>query len=238
MALDRENILRDAWLSGRGGTLSGKEAARAWALREVWRDEGKPTYGMNQYIARKVQKVGGGHPQRQAVSKLLQSIDNDDDWFPGKSASSKSGPDSAINGTNQAVIAASAMAMKARGVEPTYARLVAANPKAALNPVSKKPVGKKRIYSIMKEYCYDEDPADPWTHRPRLSRTALTKTAMERRLAWAQHVKGLNHSGTWYYKRLVWTDLCNSILPRSEKRASEQALARKGKKAWGSEGTK
>ena len=33
--------------------------------------------------------------------------------------------------------------------------------------------GKKRSYSIMQEFCYDEDPEDTWSHRARLSRQAL-----------------------------------------------------------------
>ena len=43
-------------------------------------------------------------------------------------------------------------------------------------------------------------------------------------------MRGLNHQGAWYYRRLVWTDICNEILPLSEPKANEQALARKGKK--------
>ena len=31
---------------------------------------------------------------------------------------------------------------------------------------------------------------------------------------------------------MVWTDLCNNILPRSKAKATEQALARKAKKGW------
>ena len=30
----------------------------------------------------------------------------------------------------------------------------------------------------------------------------------------------------------MWTDICNKILPLSEKKATEQALARKGKRGW------
>ena len=36
----------------------------------------------------------------------------------------------------------------------------------------------------------------------------------------------------WFYNHVVWTDLCSSIVPLSEKTASEMALARKGKKGW------
>ena len=35
----------------------------------------------------------------------------------------------------------------------------------------------------------------------------------------------------------MWTDLCNSILPTTEEKATEQALARKGKKGWQSDGS-
>lgn len=238
MASDRETILSEAWLGGRGGTLSGKEVARAWALRQVWRDDGKTEHGMWAYIASKVWKVGGGHPQGEAVKKLLVKIDNDPTWYPGKNSDTTPGPKSPISGTNQALIAQSAMAMKERGTEPTYPLIIAANPRAALNPDTNKPVGKKRIYSIMQEFCYDEDPEDTWSHRARLSRQALPDDVKAKRATFADHVQKLNHQGAWFFRRVVWTDLCNSVLPRSEKKATEQALARKGKKGWGSEGTK
>ena len=44
---------------------------------------------------------------------------------------------------------------------------------------------------------------------------------------WGEWMRGLNHQGAWYYRRLVWTDICNKILPLSEPKANEQALARK-----------
>ena len=31
---------------------------------------------------------------------------------------------------------------------------------------------------------------------------------------------------------MIWTDLCHSLLPRTEAKAKEQALARKGRKGW------
>ena len=37
---------------------------------------------------------------------------------------------------------------------------------------------------------------------------------------------------------MIWTDICNSILPLTEKKATDQALARKGRKGWGSDATK
>ena len=59
---------------------------------------------------------------------------------------------------------------------------------------------------------------------------------MSNRCAWAQAVLALNHRVTWYFRRVVWTDICNTILPRTEKKATDQALARKGGKGWISEG--
>jgi hypothetical protein len=47
----------------------------------------------------------------------------------------------------------------------------------------------------------------------------------------------LSHSVNWYYKALVLCDVCNSILPRSEQKAQELALSRKGGKGWMSDGS-
>ena len=50
---------------------------------------------------------------------------------------------------------------------------------------------------------------------------------MERREQFADYVLALPHNSVWYFNNLVWTDLCNSIIPLSEKKANEMALARK-----------
>ena len=69
---------------------------------------------MLSYIARKVTKLGpqGGSPSPAAMTKFFAKIDSDPEWYPGKSHQEKHGPDSVITGTNQAVVARSAMAMK------------------------------------------------------------------------------------------------------------------------------
>ena len=46
-----QDLLKKAWHGGRQGYLSPLSEARAWALREIWREEGKPEYGMLTYIA-------------------------------------------------------------------------------------------------------------------------------------------------------------------------------------------
>ena len=56
------------------------------------------------------------------------------------------------------------------------------------------------------------------------------------REACATFFLGLGRTDNWYYKWVVWCDICNSILPRTEKKANEQALARKGSKGWQSPG--
>ena len=60
--------------------------------------------------------------------------------------------------------------------------------------------------------------------------------AVAKRYAWADWMRGLRRTSAWYYANVVWTDICNSVLPRTEKKATEQALARKGGKGWMSEG--
>ena len=121
-------------------------------------------------------------------------------------------------------------------MEPTYPNIVAACPHASLNPDTKRPVAKKRVYDVLREDCYDESAEEPWQHKARYSKTALPATMMEQRLAFANHVETWKRTAAWFYTNVVWTDLCNSILPRSEKKASEQALARKGKRGWMSPG--
>ena len=79
--------LRDKWKGGRLGTLCAMEQAKVWALREVMKDTDE---GVNyEAIAEKVVKIApkgkkGGHPNRNAIRKLIERMDGDDEWFPGK----------------------------------------------------------------------------------------------------------------------------------------------------------
>ena len=65
-----------------------------------------------------------------------------------------------------------------------------------------------------------------------MQKTALPPEVMEKRLAWAKHELRLKKLARWYFRHVLWFDLCNSILPRSEAKAKEQALARKGNRGW------
>jgi len=241
MEARQQELLKTAWLGGRTGNLSALTQAKVWALREVWRESGKSDYGMHMFISKRVKKIGGGCPERPAISKLLDKIDEDRDWFPGKSTQEQHGPQSAITPTFQAIVARSAMIRKEQGSEITYPSMVAANPVALLNPDTGEPVGKKRVYSIMRERCYDyeDDPEDTWDHSTRLAKWALTDANMRQRWDWALWMQGDGgHSDAWYFSNLVWTDICNTILARTEKRWNEIALAKKRGKGWQSKKSK
>jgi len=221
--------------------------AKAWALREVWRDERKKgnktgDYGLCTYVAPKLTVKGegkkvGGNPSPSALRQLYEKMDQDKDWFPGKRYGDPPGRPSALSETNKAVVARSLMAFSRDGGEPTYPMAIAFCPQATINPETGKPVGKRSIYDIMESKCHDGDPEEPWRNRPTLSKTMLTPEEMERRLAWGRYMQTLRHGAAWYFWHIVGADICNNILPRSFKKAALQAQARKSGRKWMSEGS-
>ena len=76
MASSGQAALRSAWLDAPGGQLSAWSLAKAWALRQVWKDSEKPEYGMLAHIAGKLQKAGGRNPTPQALGKLFAKMDS------------------------------------------------------------------------------------------------------------------------------------------------------------------
>ena len=58
----------------------------------------------------------------------------------------------------------------------------------------------------------------------------------EKRLAFGHFIQGLGKVPGYYYRHVVWTDLCHDVVPLSEQKATMQAQARKGKPGWMSEG--
>ena len=87
MAESRQELLRSAWLEGKDGALSGREQAKAWALREMWRDAGKADHGtgvaMNIVSEReRSARAGfrthrpGEHEHIQAHTQILSETDH------------------------------------------------------------------------------------------------------------------------------------------------------------------
>ena len=218
--------------------MAPREQLKAWALREAWLDSKTGTYGMHTWIAERLTKVGGGQPTNVAVKDLLHKIDKDDDWYPGKQYGEKRGRKRVLQGAKALAIANCARSKKARGGDPTYGQVCGSCKDAVINPDTGNPVDKRAVYVVFKERCYDdpEDPDNTWSNRPRLSRKAITEEVRVKRAEWATWMLSLRHTGAWYYNNMVWTDICNSVLPRTEKKAAEQALSRKNGRAWMSDG--
>ncbi|CAK0801209.1 unnamed protein product [Prorocentrum cordatum] len=214
--MSEQAALSRAWFAGKEGGLCGREQARARALREVRREEGKSDYGAMSFVASrarktKVGKPSGDHPTSQSIKELFERVDADPEWHPGKLAEGGlRGRKRALRGPKQTAIVAAAKRLKKQGEEPTYAAIAAACPTAALNPDTGQPVDKKAVYTVFREACFDEGADDPWDNRPRLSRNALDDVSKRRRWDFAKHVISLSHRPQRYYDNLVWCDLCNS----------------------------
>ena len=129
------------WLGAPEGKLCGREQAKAWALREVWRNDGKGDYGMYGFIASKLKKNVGGKPVgaspgSNAMQELFDKIDADPEWYPGKGSDARRGPKRILRGGKVTAIVSAAKRLKAEGNEPTYSAVVAACPFATVNPLS------------------------------------------------------------------------------------------------------
>ena len=120
------------------------------------------------------------------------------------------------------------MALKERGIELTYSLTIAQCPNASRNPHTGEPICKHVVYAIIERLCYDVDPALPWVHRPRASKSALSSQDIEKRLKFGRYMEALKHAPNLYSRNVIWTDACNDVLPKTQKKANEQALARKG----------
>ena len=158
---------------------------------------------------------------------------------PGKNHRKTYGPRSVISPTKQAAVARTAMNLKKRGGEPTYAAAVAQNREALTNPATGEPVHKKRYYQIISSRCYDEpvDKKDTWRNRRRYSKNALIGTERKERHLWADGMLAKKLNMQWWSTHVVWTDICNTLLPRSCRRSEQMAMARKGGRGWSSVST-
>ena len=195
----QQDLLREAWLGGKEGSLPAREQAKAWALREVWRHEGKPEHGMKTFIAGKLKKFSVKKerrvaPSANAIGQFFDRVDADVHWYPGKANYEDCGAPAAMSGQQRATLARCAMSMKEKGEEPTYGTVVAKCPKAALNPKTGEPFSKSTVYAVFREDCYDDEPFLPWEHKARYSKKALTDEMMKRRVDFTIYVERLGHN--------------------------------------------
>ena len=215
--------------------------AKVWGLAKAW-DVMHPstTYGRNTWIKNLVTVVTKDqrkkeHPGEQAIGKLIAKMEEDSDWFPGKLYGSLGGAPQQIPSLNKATVARSAMAQKKGGNEPTYPSTIARNKNAALNPATGEVFSPDTMSRIFQELCYDEDPSDTWKHLPRLAGKPLLPQEIAKRLAFGKLMEG-KHTPEWFFKNVIWTDVCCEMKPLSQKKAQQQSLARKGSSGWQSTG--
>ena len=70
---DAQPALAQLWRQARDGNLTPWTQAKAWALREVWKEtHGDKTYGLLSHVASRLKKQGGGKPSVSAVSQLYE----------------------------------------------------------------------------------------------------------------------------------------------------------------------
>jgi hypothetical protein len=146
--MDQEQM-RAYWRSAPAGRLCPWEQAKALALREVGQNEGKPP--TLDWIAARLTKVGGGHPEKSALSEFFLKVDADQDWFPGKHNGTKRGPVPLLTAAKRRCVANSAMAAKRAGEEPCVAAVIQSCPVSTMNPVTKRPFTPPTIRKIFLE---------------------------------------------------------------------------------------
>ena len=95
-------------------------------------------------------------------------------------------------------------------------------PAAVRNPDTQKPVDKKQVYTVLKTACYDRVPEEPWVCEPVYTRRFLPEDLMEQRLKWAKRLLREGYTDGWFYRHVVWGDLCHTIIPGDQKKRSRR----------------
>lgn len=230
--------LRDAWLCAPAGRLCAWQQARALALREVSK-EFHAGRAQLEWVAERVEKVGGGSPGKAALSKFFALVDADPDWFPGKKGGEKPGRKPVLTRAKRRCIALSAMSSKKqRGDEPCVAAVVHACPRATLNPSTRQPFCDRTIRKVFLEDCYDSSPDFPWRFQCPLQKVFLSAPVKEQRLAMSQGLLRSHPSSAWWAQHVVWFDPCSTILPGSQKQYDQMRQVCKGKKRYISDDSK
>ena len=78
--------LRQSWNGSVDGRLCGREQAKAWALREVWRSEGKRDYGLFEFVAylKRNRRLWEGFPSQANLKRNSPLSESDRGEFPLK----------------------------------------------------------------------------------------------------------------------------------------------------------
>lgn len=106
--------VRDLWQTAGPGRLPPCELMKIWAWKEVCSIKSIKVNASE--IARRLKKGDGEPPCAERVREVLAQIDEDPDWYPGKSyRESSPGPKPALNDAKRRCIALSAMATKQSG---------------------------------------------------------------------------------------------------------------------------
>ena len=216
------------WLNGRVGFLPPVEQAKLWALRVVLRMRGEKAE-QYQWMGQQVALSGGGHPGRDAVRRFFARVDADPEWHPGKKTNVGGRPPVLTLGKRKR-LAASAQALKKRGVEPCYDALVAQCPALTLNPQTQVPLSRQRVNQVLTRDCYDDGAAKPWQFMYGARRRPLSAAAQAERLAWARRLLRGDEDAAWMYRNVVWVDFCSKVIPGSERRALDQEAAGRNKR--------
>ena len=201
------------------------------ALRDAMKEFGDGSVNY-QWIANKLTVGGGGSPSREAVRLLLNRVDEDSGWYPGKSYQAKHGPAPLLSPVKRRAIATSMMAAKKRGHEPSTALAVHLCPTATFNPATNAPFTPKYIRKVFLEDCYDVQPENPWQFQRCLQKTWLPPALQAQRLAWAKRELETAHPAVWYFNNLIWFDPCSTIIPAGPKKAADLEQAARGTKRF------
>ena len=132
---------------------------------------------VDEYIARKVVRKGGGHPQGCAVKRIIAKANNGK-WYPGKPSrtdeGAKGGRPPVYSAHQKAEVARVAMENKRKLQAPTPRRVRARLPQKCRNPETGAAMSKETIHRIYKVQCM----AVPGVHSP--GRSSFNHEALAR----------------------------------------------------------
>ena len=204
-----------------------------WALHSVSPDMAHTE------VAKRVTKVGGGHPSPMAICLLRKKFDDDPGWHPGKSEEvrKRPGPKPMFTAQKKQAVANAAMAMDKRGEAVSVEQVQARTPKASLNPKTGAPFTAKYILQVFRGMCHDGDPDDTWDRHTPYAKTALLPELLPLRYSWAGKVLRMHRNSGWYYRNCIWFDPCHTLVPKGPRAVFNQGQAARGRrKVWSSKG--